>query len=173
MLLLVSPLKGREMMSSFIVSDSWNAGHLSPPRPAEKRWKQTLRICWSALKGPHLCHWWSSSFQEAPGGSPASRWRHRSKTIMVRLAWARAQSPGDVASSCLFCASPFPEPHSLRVSNPMHFSFCVLPSSDSPSFKLFLAWHTETHFLGSYAFQKVQEAPCTELKNWVEQQGEY
>lgn len=37
MLLLVSPLKGREMMSSFIVSDSWNAGHLSPS-------------CWKAMK---------------------------------------------------------------------------------------------------------------------------
>ncbi len=152
-------------------------------------WKQTLWIYWPALRGP-TSGTSSHLHSGGPGRPSTSGWRHGCKTIMMRLVWAWAQSPCAIASHPLlyFCAYPFSEPNIpfffLLLLFSINASLFLSPSSVSlllplnniyPSLQdfTFPPWHTETHFLVSYAFQKVQEAPCTKLKNWVEQQGEY
>lgn len=52
------PLKGlgERWCHSFIVSNSWNVGHLGPPHPAE--WMKTNPAdLLAGFKGPHLWHW--------------------------------------------------------------------------------------------------------------------
>lgn len=61
-LLLVIPLN--EMMSSLIVSDTWNAGHLNLPHPAQ--WLKTNFV--HSSKGPHLWRWQAIFTLGGPGG---------------------------------------------------------------------------------------------------------
>lgn len=154
-------------------------------------WKQTLWIYWLVLRGP-TSGTGSHLHSGGPRGPGTSGWRHGSKTIMMRLVWAWAQSPGAIASHPLslflwFMHIPpfflFHSPCSsfsvnaflfLSPSISLHLSTTLIyPSLLSQRLFTFPPWHTQTHFLGSYAFQKVQEAPCTKRKNWTEQQDEY
>lgn len=64
-------------------------------------WKQTLWIYWLALRGP-TSGTGSHLHSGGPRGPGTSGWRHGSKTIMMRLVWAWAQSPGAIASHPLF-----------------------------------------------------------------------
>lgn len=142
-------------------------------------WKQTLWIHWPALKGGPTSGTGGHFHYRGPGRPGTSGWRHGSRAIMVRLVWAWAQSPGAVISHPLLL---FSGAYVFRITSPLSPPAIIFISTHAslhpdPSVSFsrlyFSPWHTQTHFLLSYAFQKVQEAQCTKQKNQAKQQGEY